>query len=148
MPSGLTMTQMDGTQSLLLTPVFTTGTFVCQHLRHFSSSWKNSRKLSVTTSCSLPNTVKGRKYRIKLGELTNQEQKGYTAPTSEPPGAAIPKAKWYLAFCQLLSLSLAPSPSPKLPTLTSHFFFLDRLYFPSPYSTHLVHSGTLLSTHC
>ena len=70
-------------------------------------SWNSSRKLYITSSCSLLNTPKGRKYRIKQGELTNQEQKGFTTPTSETPGVATPKAKWCLAFCQLLSLSLA-----------------------------------------
>lgn len=53
------------------------------------------------------NTPKGRKYRIKQGELTNHEWKAFTTPTSETPGVAAPKAKWCLAFGQLLSLSLA-----------------------------------------
>jgi hypothetical protein len=83
--------------------------FVCSDLPGFLSSWKNSRKLYVTTSFSLPITLKGKKLKIKQGDLTNQEYRGYTSPTPpNPPGADTPKAKWDLAFGQLLSLSHSP----------------------------------------
>lgn len=71
---------------------------------------------------------------------------GLTPPTSQPSGTATPKAKCSLASCQLLPLPHCSLP--RLPTLSLFSFFLDQLYSPNSQPIGLLHSRTLLSTHC